>query len=170
MAAETERSSHKVYEKDKIGEVQIADEVVAIIAGLAATEVDGVDSMAGNITNELVGKLGMKNLSKGVKVEVTEEHVSVNMALNLKYGYSIPDVCEKVQEKVKNAIENMTGLTVLDVNIKIAGVRLREGRIPGRPGVLPFLANLFYLDCVVIAVGMDVKCIILVYEEIRLFF
>ena len=86
MAAETERSSHKVYEKDKIGEVQIADEVVAIIAGLAATEVDGVDSMAGNITNELVGKLGMKNLSKGVKVEVTEEHVSVNMALNLREG------------------------------------------------------------------------------------
>ena len=126
MAAETERSSHKVYEKDKIGEVQIADEVVAIIAGLAATEVDGVDSMAGNITNELVGKLGMKNLSKGVKVEVTEEHVCVNMALNLKYGYSIPDVCEKVQEKVKNAIENMTGLTVLDVNIKIAGVSLEE--------------------------------------------
>lgn len=126
MAAETERSSHKVYEKDKIGEVQIADEVVAIIAGLAATEVDGVDSMAGNITNELVGKLGMKNLSKGVKVEVTEEQVSVNMALNLKYGYSIPDVCEKVQEKVKNAIENMTGLTVLDVNIKIAGVSLEE--------------------------------------------
>ena len=126
MAAETERSSHKVYEKDKIGEVQIADEVVAIIAGLAATEVDGVDSMAGNITNELVGKLGMKNLSKGVKVEVTEEHVGVNMALNLKYGYSIPDVCEKVQEKVKNAIENMTGLMVLDVNIKIAGVSLEE--------------------------------------------
>ena len=126
MAAETERSSHKVYEKDKIGEVQIADEVVAIIAGLAATEVDGVDSMAGNITNELVGKLGMKNLSKGVKVEVTEEHVSVNMALKLKYGYSIPDVCEKVQEKVKNAIENMTGLMVLDVNIKIAGVSLEE--------------------------------------------
>lgn len=126
MAAETERSSHKVYEKDKIGEVQIADEVVAIIAGLAATEVDGVDSMAGNITNELVGKLGMKNLSKGVKVEVTEEHVSVNMALNLKYGYSIPDVCEKVQEKVKNAIENMTGLEVADVNIKVAGVEMEN--------------------------------------------
>lgn len=128
MATDTERSSHKVYEKDKIGEVQIADEVVAIIAGLAATEVEGVDSMAGNITNELVGKLGMKNLSKGVKVEVTEEHVSVNLSLNLKYGYSIPNVCETVQEKVKNAIENMTGLTVLDVNIKIAGVNLEENQ------------------------------------------
>ena len=84
--------------------------------------------MAGNITNELVGKLGMKNLSKGVKVEVTEEHVSVNMSLNLKYGYSIPQVCETVQEKVKNAIENMTGLTVLDVNIKIAGVNMGDGQ------------------------------------------
>lgn len=128
MATDTERSSHKVYEKDKIGEVQIADEVVAIIAGLAATEVEGVDSMAGNITNELVGKLGMKNLSKGVKVEVDEEHVSVNLSLNLKYGYSIPSVCETVQEKVKNAIENMTGLAVLDVNIKIAGVSMEENQ------------------------------------------
>ena len=127
--AETEnRNTHKVYEKDKIGEVQIADEVVAIIAGLAATEVDGVDSMAGNITNELVGKLGMKNLSKGVKVEVTEEHVSVDLSLNIKYGFSIPEVCEKVQDKVKSAIENMTGRTVLDVNIKIAGVSMDENR------------------------------------------
>ena len=127
--AETEnRNTHKVYEKDKIGEVQIAYEVVAIIAVLAATEVDGVDSMAGNITNELVGKLGMKNLSKGVKVEVTEEHVSVDLSLNIKYGFSIPEVCEKVQDKVKSAIENMTGLTVLDVNIKIAGVSMEENR------------------------------------------
>ena len=108
------------------GEVRIADEVVAIIAGLAATEVDGVDSMAGNITNELVGKLGMKNLSKGVKVDVTEEHVSVDLSLNIKYGYNIPDVSERVQDRVKSAIENMTGLTVLDVNIRIAGVNINE--------------------------------------------
>lgn len=126
MAADTVRISHKVYEKDQIGEVQIADEVVAIIAGLAATEVEGVDSMAGNITNELVGKLGMKNLSKGVKVEVSEEHVSVDLSLNMKYGYSLPAVSEKVQEKVRTAIETMTGLTVLEVNIKIAGVNMRE--------------------------------------------
>ena len=120
------RSTHKVYEKDTIGEVQIADEVVAIIAGLAATEVEGVDSMAGNITNEWVSKLGMKNLSKGVKVDVTEEHVSVDLSLTMRYGYSIPAVCEKVQEKVKTAIENMTGLSVLDVNIRVAGVNTEE--------------------------------------------
>ena len=125
---EENRSTHKLYEKEKIGEVQIADEVVAIIAGLAATEVEGVDSMAGNITNELVGKLGMKNLSKGVKVDVTEEHVSVDLSLNIRYGYNIPSVSEQVQEKVSTAIENMTGLTVLDVNVKIAGVNMDEGR------------------------------------------
>ena len=124
MAAEIERTSHKVYEKDTIGEVQIADEVVAIIAGLAATEVEGVDSMAGNITNEVIGKLGIKNLSKGVKVDVLEGVVTVSLALNIKYNYSIMDVTAKVQDKVKNAVENMTGLEVADVNIKVAGVEM----------------------------------------------
>lgn len=123
-----DRNTYKIHDNGSLGEVQIADEVVAIIAGLAATEVDGVGSMAGNITNELVGKLGMKNLSKGVKVDVTEEHVSVDLSLNIRYGYSIPSVSEQVQEKVSTAIENMTGLTVLDVNVKIAGVNMDEGR------------------------------------------
>ena len=122
------RTTYKIQDLGGIGEVHIADEVVAIVAGLAATDVDGVASMAGNITNELVGKLGMKNLSKGVKVDVTEEHVSVDLSLNIRYGYNIPAVSEQVQEKVSTAIENMTGLTVLDVNIKIAGVSLEEAR------------------------------------------
>ena len=120
------RTTYKIQDLGGIGEVHIADEVVAIVAGLAATDVDGVASMAGNITNELVGKLGMKNLSKGVKVDVTEEHVSVDLSLNIRYGYNIPAVSEQVQEKVSTAIENMTGLTVLDVNIKIAGVNMEE--------------------------------------------
>lgn len=126
MAEQETRNTHKVYENDTIGEVRIADEVVAIIAGLAATEVDGVDSMAGNITNELVGKLGMKILSKGVKVDVTEEHVSVDLSLNIKYGYNIPEVSERVQERVKSAIENMTGLNVSDVNVRIASVEMEK--------------------------------------------
>ena len=96
------------------------------IAALAATEVEGVASMAGNITNELVGKLGMKNLSKGVKVDVLEGIVTVSLALNLKYNYSIVEVSARVQEKVKNAIENMTGLEVADVNIKVAGVEMES--------------------------------------------
>ena len=120
------RNTYKIQELDGSGEVYIADEVVAIIAGLAATEVDGVASMAGNITNELVGKLGMKNLSKGVKVDVLENVVCVNLNLNLEYGYSIPETCKKVQERVKAAIENMTGLQVSDVNISIASVEMEQ--------------------------------------------
>lgn len=122
------RNTHTIQGDSNIGEVQIADEVVAIIAGLAATEVEGVASMAGNITNELISKLGMKNLSKGVRVEVLENNVSVDLALNLDYGYSIPKTSELVQERVKTAIENMTGLNVTDVNIRIAGVNMEKTR------------------------------------------
>ena len=77
------RITYKIQDLGGIGEVQIADEVVAIIAGLAATEVNGVASMAGNITNELVSKLGMKNLSRGVKVTVLEGVVTVDLNLNI---------------------------------------------------------------------------------------
>ena len=105
------RKTFKIKE-DHLGEVKIADEVVAIIAGLAATEVEGVSSMAGNITNEIVSKLGMKNLSKGIFVEVLDNEVKVDVAINIAYGYSIPEVSKKVQDRVKSAIENMTGLNV----------------------------------------------------------
>ena len=80
--------------------------------------------MAGNITNELVSKLGMKNLSKGVKIAVKDNQVSVALALNLKYGYQIPEVSKTVQERVKSAIETMTGLEVSNVNIRIAAVNM----------------------------------------------
>ena len=121
--AKDERNIYTIQNDASKGEIKIADEVVAIIAALAATEVEGVASMAGNITNELIGKLGMKNLSKGVKVDVLEGIVTVSLALNLKYNYSIVEVSARVQEKVKNAIENMTGLEVADVNIKVAGIK-----------------------------------------------
>jgi len=122
------RSTHVLQEKGEIGQVIIVDEVFAIIAGLAAMEVDGVHSMADNITRELIAKLGMKTLSKGVKAELTEDKVKVYMALNIEYGYSIPQVSARVQERVKASIENMTGLTVQDVNIKIAGVIVDKTR------------------------------------------
>ena len=122
------RNTYTIYDDNTVGTVQIADEVVAIIAGLAATGVDGVASMAGNITNELVGKLGMKNLSRGVKVEVLEGVVSVRLALNIRYGYNIPETSQKVQEKVKSAIENMTGLEVADVNVSISDVVLEQSK------------------------------------------
>ena len=123
--SEEKKNSYSIHEELNMGEVQIADEVVAIIAGLAATEVEGVASMAGNITNELVGKLGMKNLSRGVKVAVQENEVTVELSLNMSYGYSIPKTSAKVQEKVKSAIESMTGLSVVEVTIHIAGVDMK---------------------------------------------
>lgn len=122
--AKDERTTYTIQNDSNMGEVKIADEVVAIIAGLAATEVEGVAYMAGNITNEIISRLGAKNLSKGVRVDVLEGVVTVSLALVLKYNYSIVDVTAKVQDKVKSAIENMTGLEVADVNIRVAGVEM----------------------------------------------
>lgn len=119
---EESKNRYSRCEDRNIGTVQIADDVVAIIAGLAATEVEGVKAMAGNITNELVAKLGMKNLSKGVEVIVEDGVASVNLSLILSYGYTIPQISRAVQDKVKSAIENMTGLEVEAVNIRIANV------------------------------------------------
>ena len=121
-----ENQTGYTLENGNMGQVQIADEVVAIIAGLAATEVEGVASMAGNLTNELVSKLGKKSLSKGIRVKVEDGIVNVNVALNIAYGYSVPKTCKKVQEKVKAAIENMTGLEVEKVDIQIANVSISK--------------------------------------------
>ena len=109
-----------------MGEIRVADEVVTIIAGLAATEVDGVSSMSGNITNEIVSKIGIKNLSKGVKVDVIDGIVTVDLSLNIKYGFAIPDVSANVQERVRSAIETMTGLEVGTINVKIASVDMKS--------------------------------------------
>ena len=128
MERETERSTYVLQEEDNIGVVQIADDVVAMITSLAATEVEGVSAMAGNITNELMSKVGVKNLTKGVKVEVNEGVVKVDIAVTVEYGYNIPATCGKVQNKVKAAIENMTGLTCSDVNIRIAGVNTKKDK------------------------------------------
>ncbi len=111
--------------EDATGFVNIADEVVAIIAGLAATEVDGVASIGGNLTNEVISKTGMNKLSKGIRILSSGEGtMDVKVSVNIKYGYEIPKVSKLVQEKVKNAIENMTGLTVNNVDIRIASVNV----------------------------------------------
>lgn len=126
MATEVQVSTYNVKETGVLGDIQIADEVIAIIAGLAATEVEGVAKMYGNITNELVSKIGIKNLSKGVKVAVTPEDVKVDLSLEVRYGYSVMEVSKKVQEKVKQAIETMTGLDVSIVRVRIAGVAIEK--------------------------------------------
>lgn len=117
------RTDYTIQLENQCGEVVIADDVIAVIAGLAAVEVEGVSMMTEtNTAKDLISKIGKKSLSKGVKVDVLEGVVTVAMVLNLKYGYNILDVSKKVQEKVKFAIETMTGLTVADVNIRVTGV------------------------------------------------
>lgn len=118
----SENSKNFKIKSNELGDVKVSEEVVAIIAGLAATEVQGVSSMAGNMTNEIISKLGMKNLSKGIMVEVLDEDVKVDVAINIAYGYAIPEITTKVQEKVKTTVENMTGLTVAVVNVRVASV------------------------------------------------
>ncbi len=121
-----EKNIYTINTEQNLGEVKIADEVVAMIAGLAAMEIEGVSSIAGNATRELINRLGKKALSREVKVDVLEGIVTVSLTMNMKFGYNIKDVTEKVQEKVKTAIENMTGLEVADVNIRVAGVDVPE--------------------------------------------
>lgn len=106
----------------ELGSIRIADEVVAIIAGLAATEIKGVAGMSGGLAGGIAEMLGRKNLSKGVKVEVGEKESAVDLFIIVEYGVRIPDVAMQIQENVKSAIESMTGLRVVEVNVHVQGV------------------------------------------------
>jgi uncharacterized alkaline shock family protein YloU len=126
MEQEVSHNTYVLQNDEKIGTVKIADDVVAMIAALAATEVDGVAAMGGNMSTELLKKVGIKSPAKGSKVDVTDQKVKVDLAITMEYGYNIPVTCQKVQNKVKAAIENMTGLEVTDVNIRIAGISVAK--------------------------------------------
>ena len=107
---------------EEYGKVTFADEVVAIIAGLAATEVKGVAAMSGSVAGGIAEKLGRKNLTKGVKVEVGEKEAAIDLYIIVDYGVRIPEVAWNIQENVKKAVETMTGLSVVEVNVHVQGV------------------------------------------------
>lgn len=111
-----------------VGSVKIADDVVGMIAAYAATEIDGVHSMPGNVTTDLLDKMGIKAAAKGVKVEVRGKNVDVFVSVVIEYGYNIPTTSQKIQERVKTAIENMTGLKVNDVDVRISGISVPENK------------------------------------------
>ncbi len=111
-----------VQKDNSLGTIRIADEVVSIIAGLAATEVEGIAGMSGGIAGGIAEMLGRRNFAKGVKVEVGEKEAAVDLYIIVKYGVRIPDVALAAQENVKQAIETMTGLSVVEVNIHVQGV------------------------------------------------
>ena len=117
-----DNNNFKVKKESGLGTVRIADEVVGIIAGLAATEVEGIAGMSGGLVGGIAEMLGKKNFSKGVKVEVGEKEAAVDLYIIVKYGVRIPDVALTAQENVKQAIEAMTGLSVVEVNVHVQGV------------------------------------------------
>ena len=110
----------------RLGSIRIADEVVSIIAGLAATELDGIAGMSAGLVGGIAEILGRKNFAKGVKVEVGEKEAAVDLYIIVKYGVRIPDVALAAQENVKQAIETMTGLSVVEVNVHVQGVGFPE--------------------------------------------
>jgi uncharacterized alkaline shock family protein YloU len=116
-------------EKYDTGSIRIANEVVSIIAGLAATEIKGVAGMSGGIVDGFAELLKKKNLTKGVKVEVGEKQAAVDLFIIIEYGAKIPDIAYKIQDNVKRAIESMTGLEVVEVNVHIQGVEFKQDEV-----------------------------------------
>ena len=123
----SEANFNSVYTEDTdIGNIHISDEVVAVIAGIAATEVEGVESLVGNITNEIVSRMGIINLSKGIRVKMADNTVSISVTINIVFGYLIPDISRNVQEKVIQAIETMTNLSVAEVNVCVNDIIIEK--------------------------------------------
>jgi uncharacterized alkaline shock family protein YloU len=113
------------YERTDMGHIQIAPEVIEVIAGLAAIEVEGVAGMSGGIAGGIAELLGRKNLAKGVKVEVGQREAAVDVSIVIEYGHRIPEISSAIQRNVKHAIESMTGLHVVEVNVHIHDVHFK---------------------------------------------
>ena len=124
-------AAENLLDDSKIGTVKIANDVVATIVGLAATEVEGIAGMSGGIAGGIAEMLGRKNLTKGVKIDAGETDVTVDIFVIMDFGVTLPAVAQAAQENVKKAIETMTGLNVASVNVHIQGVIFP----PGHPAV-----------------------------------
>ncbi|MBW7474198.1 Asp23/Gls24 family envelope stress response protein [Paenibacillus oenotherae] len=111
------------------GIIRISDDVVATIAGLAALETPGIAAMSGGISEGLAKKLSGKNAQKGVSVEVGQLEAAIDLRIIVKYGIPIQEVCRQLQENVREAVENMTGLNVVEVNVKVEGVAFKEEEV-----------------------------------------
>lgn len=121
MAEEWNHINEETPETEDMGEIKISEEVVLVVAGLAVGEVDGV-SVANSLTDSVVEKFVRKNYGKGIRIEMTDKEVSVDVHVVVEYGIKIPDVAWELQETVKKNIETMTNLTVSGVNIFVEGI------------------------------------------------
>ncbi len=119
----------EITKKTREDRMKIADEVIATIAGIATSEVENVTSMSGGIVNGIASMLGRKNLASGVKVEVGEKEATIEVSLIVEYGCKIHEVAKNIQNKVREAVESMTGLQVAEVGVNVLGVNVeRESR------------------------------------------
>ena len=107
---------------DGEGVIQIANDVVSSIAGLAVMEIEGVARLTGNITRELITKLGRKSLSKGIRLNFSGNEITVDVSIEVKFGYNIVEVSKNVQDRVKTNVNTMTGLKVSTVNVRVSGI------------------------------------------------
>ena len=122
MSEEKKTSTEVSKVEAEGGRIIFADEVVATIAALAVADVDGVSALSGGVVEGITEMLGKKNVTKGVKVEVGAEEAAVDVSVSVKYGYKIKEVCEKIQQAIKSAIETMTGLRVVEINVFVQSV------------------------------------------------
>ncbi|WP_078379781.1 Asp23/Gls24 family envelope stress response protein [Sutcliffiella halmapala] len=119
----SERNLLEMDNNGTLGKVEIAPEVIEVIAGIAASEVEGVSQMRGNFAAGVVERLGKKNHGKGVKVDLSEEGIKVDVYCVMQFGISIPTVAQKVQDNIRQALLNMTALEITEVNIHVVGVQ-----------------------------------------------
>ncbi|WEK56311.1 MAG: Asp23/Gls24 family envelope stress response protein [Candidatus Cohnella colombiensis] len=118
------------FERTDMGKIEIAPEVIEVIAGLATVEVEGVAGMSGGLTSGIAEMLGRKNLSKGVKVEVGQREAAIDVSIIVQYGRRIPEISAEIQSNVKRSIETMTGLTVVEVNVHVHDVHFKSSDKP----------------------------------------
>ena len=131
MSEEKKTSTEVSKVEPECGRIVFADEVVATIAALAVSDVDGVSSLSGGVVEGITEMIGKKNVTKGVKVEVGTEEAAVDVSVSIKYGYKIKEVCEKIQQAIKSAIETMTGLRVVEINVFVQSVVFEPGELDG---------------------------------------
>jgi uncharacterized alkaline shock family protein YloU len=111
-----------ISRSDELGNINISAEVLAVLAGAAALETEGVGAMAASLGSDVAELVGRKVVTKGVRIVIAEEKVAIDLSILVKYGYVVPDVAREVQEAVKVALENTSGLNVVCVNVTVAGV------------------------------------------------
>ncbi|WP_240378065.1 Asp23/Gls24 family envelope stress response protein [Bacillus piscicola] len=114
-------------EKNELGKIEISPEVIEVIAGLATTEVEGVYSLRGNFATDVAERLGRKNHGKGVKVELGEDGVKIDISVTLNYGVSVPEVARNIQNSIQQALQNMTSITLDSINVHVLGIQFDNG-------------------------------------------